>query len=161
MAAAVETHDMAANLLAAAGRNELAIRWADPATGTLCKAKFDRLLDSEVIVDIKTAADPSPEAWAKSAANYGYHRQAGWYQDAATLVFGGQWVTLHIVVGSEAPHEVVVYELNADALAFGHWQNYQDVLRLSKCRKSNHWQHAWQEGIARIALPRWAMTEER
>jgi len=160
MAESVQAHDTAPNLLSAEGRNELAIRWVDPVTGVLCKAKFDRLLDSGVIVDLKSASDPSPEGWARSAAQYGYHRQTAWYESGAEDIFHSNYIRLHIVVGTEGPHEVAVYELDEGSIKLGRDQNAVNLRRLAECRKSGRWMHSWNQGIARVAVSRWAFTQE-
>lgn len=86
----------------------------DEATGELVKVRPD--LHSHTLAiqaDLKTAADASEEAFAKSVAEYGYHVQRAMYPlvwEAA----GGSRVDafVFIVVESKHPHPVAIYELD-------------------------------------------------
>lgn len=56
--------------------------WGDADTGLDCKAEPDLVCqfgETVLLADLKTAADTSEEAFAKSVVNFGYDLQAYWY----------------------------------------------------------------------------------
>lgn len=64
------------------GVNEASGYWIDPETGELCRCRPDRYRrDIRLILDVKTAASAHPDAFARSAINFGYHSQEAFYTD--------------------------------------------------------------------------------
>jgi hypothetical protein len=62
-------------------RVEVSAFWADPDTGIQLKARADIRRTDGVLVDLKSAADASPHAFAGAMARYGYAVQAAQYLD--------------------------------------------------------------------------------
>jgi exodeoxyribonuclease VIII len=84
---AVAAHPIAKALLD--GPTERSAVWRDKETGALCKARFDQLTNGvPALTDLKTTADASPEAFARSIYRYGYYLQAAHY------LSGGQTLRL-------------------------------------------------------------------
>jgi hypothetical protein len=155
MVYAVRAHDQAAALVERPSVRERAFRWYDRLTGLPCKAKADILLEGiDICVDVKTADDPTPDAWLRDAARYFYHRQAAWYQDGLLAALNSLSEFYHLVVGSEPPHEVVVYRLADEDVEAGRRQNTSLLAELSRCAESGRWRR-W-EGVQIGRLPRWA-----
>lgn len=153
MADGVAASEVATDLLAADGRREQVITWER--VDIACKARLDLLLDAGIVVDVKTAADPSPEGFASAAHRFGYHRQAAWYLDGTECS-----EFLFIAIGTSEPYEVGVYELDADSLDLGRRQNAADLASLVVARETGCWEQAWHGQINRLSLPRYAFKRE-
>ena len=82
--------------------------------GLWMRSRFDLLRGS--LVDLKTAADPHPEAWARQAWSLGYHIQDVAYRRAFVAVTGepDPGPMMFIIVGSKAPHLISVVTLDAE-----------------------------------------------
>ena len=154
MAQAIYDSRLARQLLEAPGPTEQAVRWETNDTGIRLKCRFDKLIDCGPIVDLKTAADPTPREWAMKVPGYGYHRQASLYQDGRACALGGYTEFLHIVVGSTEPHDVVVYKMDSDYLLWGHEEMDGILSLLDQCRKTECWDSVWQDEIQPLT-PRW------
>ena len=164
MANAVRRNKFAAQLLAAPGRNEATFRVRDDATGLELKARQDRLLDRGIILDLKTAADPSPEAFGRSAHNFGYYRQDAHYRRVRQLALGidrHAEEMLFIVVGSSPPHECFVFELDERAQELGWMQVEDDLQALANRQLTGNWESPYDHQLNTLQLPRWAYTEQR
>lgn len=159
-AAAVRSHPLAGPILTREGEAEVAAFWQRP-DGRECKALIDWLTvtpdDTHWLIDVKTkSGSVAPSAFAKSVADYGYHVQQAWYQDgyyAATGVFPR---FLFVVVGTDAPHHVMVGEL-ADAAVDKGRELYEHALTvLGACEASGRWPGYTDTEPATIELPAWA-----
>jgi exodeoxyribonuclease VIII len=112
-------------------------------------------LDRGVIVDVKTTQDASPDEFAKSMANYGYHRQAWMYTHGIREIHGVDCRFFFAVVETARPHHAAVYEIDYDSIARG-GEEVLTLLRQYQARLvMNCWDHSWQEGIGVLSLPRW------
>lgn len=157
MVAGVLANPIAFTLLAEPGLREQAVRWPwSPATWLKCK--FDLLTDTDMVVDVKTAADPSPRAFAQAAGKYGYHRQAALYQDGALQGLERSSTThVYIVICKQPPHDCHVYRLGQRSLQAGRRQNELDLARLEQCRLADSW--GVQTEIVELDVAAWAMTD--
>ena len=71
------------------GVAERSVFWKDERTGVLCKARLDFISDEfSAVIDLKTARDASARGFARAVRSRGYHRQAAWYMEAYTQVYG-------------------------------------------------------------------------
>ena len=126
--------------------------------GELCKAKIDALDDGNTIIDIKTTADASPQAFAKQSANYLYHMQLAWYARSVDREFFD--VDAYIIaIENTPPHAVAVYIFDAEALRVG-WHLCKRAVREWKeyklDRKLNDKSLAYGSDIHELCLPAWA-----
>lgn len=155
MAASIAEHPIAGPAFRRPdGRAEVSALWTCPDTGVECKSRFDWLLPRE-IVDLKTTADASAEAFAKSVATYRYHVQDAFYsQAAASLDLDVDQFTF-VCVETAPPYAVAVYRLNDFARQIGRSLYLRDLRRLQECREQNDWP-AYPVEITELALPRWA-----
>lgn len=151
-------HADAAGLLSAKGRNECSAKWTHEC-GLNLKARFDRLLECGIDVNLKTAADASPEAFARQAANLGYARGAALYVDGKRAL-GLVGEHLFVVVSTTPPHEVGVYELDAASLELGRQQNEKTIRDLWWSYEIDDWTPAWSVGIKTISLPKYSFYED-
>ncbi len=152
---AVWAHSMARAMLGAgAARRELTIIWTHAETGVECKSRID-YFRSAVAVDLKTTRDASLDGFARSVANYGYHRRAAFYMRA--LATSGELADAFciIAVESEPPHGVAVYRLHDEDLAVGDADNEALMPRYSECVRTGIWPD-YGDVIKTIRLPRWA-----
>lgn len=160
IAGAVESHPLAPDLLQG-GEAELSGFWTDPEHGLPCRCRPDyaRLADG-VLIDLKTAVDASPAAFARSIATFGYAIQAAHYAEAVRILTGERlrdW--LFIVVEKTPPFAVAVYRLDSDALRAGHAARCRALHRLAECMASDRWP-GYSEHIEAIGLPAWAIDPE-
>lgn len=160
---ALMTHPVAAKLLNSYGVNEVAFRWTDDETGLTLKARFDRLIvppvvAQPVVVDLKTAIDPSPAGFAKAVANFDYHLQAALYCEAAHLLTDEEPVFLFVCVGKDAPHDVWVHQLDSEFAALGARELRTTLRKLAVAYSMGDWRAEGQDEITTLSAPRWAMS---
>lgn len=151
-------------LLFGPGESELSLTWRDEdpelARPMECRARLDRLLvraSGALVVDLKSTDDPSDEAFSASVARYGYHRQAAFYCDAAQALLGNVLPKFaFVVIRSEPPHEIAVYELEAEAIAIGAHEVRETMRSLSRALVEQKFAAPWECGVKKINLPYWA-----
>lgn len=158
MADRLRGHTRAMELLAK-GTPEVSAFAYDEVTGVLRRGRFDWLSDD--LTDYKTAASAEPEAFAKAAANYGYHQQDAWYQDLAADL-GHPNDGLHFIVQEkEPPFEVAVYRLDHDARRLGRSLNDRALARFRSCMTADHWPgYVPDSESVTLSLPRWAFKND-
>ncbi len=148
-----------ASALLEVGQCESSIFWEDKTTGLRCKGRPDFIGDGFVL-DVKTSAQSSHKAFAKSMANYGYHRQAAMYLDG--LAANGRVMEhfIFLVVETMAPFVVSLFLLKKEDIEQGR-REYQKALENYKHFSTNdHWP-AYTETVEDITLPLWAHDDER
>lgn len=144
-----------ARALLADGHAEVTLCWDHE--GTACKARPDWLCcGHEVIVDLKTAADASPAAFAKASGNFKYHMQAAWYSDAAERVGLGARAFVFIAVEPEPPYAVGLYRLDEHALHAGRIRYQRALDAYRECMATDAWPGYARE-IQTIEIPKWAL----
>lgn len=105
MHAALRKQTRTRNMICIPGAVEACIVWKDEETGLACKARLDKLLPSphDIILDLKSARSAHPEKFAKSAADFGYDIQAGFYVDGVRIVTGRDCAFVFIPQEKERP----------------------------------------------------------
>jgi hypothetical protein len=146
--------------LLSSGYAETSVFWFDDVTGIYCKARPDwahTLADGRVILlDLKTTADESPAGFARSVANFGYHRQDAHYSDGFTRATGIEVAAfVFAAVSATPPHLAVPYMLDDSAKAAGRAQRDELLARYAACLQANEWP-AYGSGVQVLALPAWA-----
>lgn len=156
MCEAAERHsDLGPLVKIVEGQVQLRLDWNHPLTDTPCKSLLDKMATGNLVLDLKTARDPSPEAFRRSVVRYGYHVQDAFYSLAYQTVYGRPCRFLFGVVGSEPPHDVAVYELDEAAKETGRREADLLITEYEARRRNNDWQADWSKGIVRLDLPRW------
>lgn len=119
MNTAAMKHPNVAHLLSE-GIAEESITWRRSKDGPLCKGKIDHNRKG-IIVDYKTTEDASEEAFRRSVAKWGYHRQMGWYIDGETRREGGTKPINAILIAQEKemPEAIALYTFDPYDLALG------------------------------------------
>ena len=149
-------HSEIDRICTAEGSIQHRLDWHDPIKGIPCKGLADKLFaGDDLIVDIKTAADPSPEAFQRAVANFGYHIQAAFYSLGYRINFGEQPRFLFCVVGSKPPYDSAVYELDDAAIGAGESEAEFLLNKLTELHNTNDWQPSWGRGVITLELPRW------
>lgn len=161
-AAALRKLSAVAELLAH-GVAESSVYWRDVAHGLLLKCRPDWKAPvahgrGVVLLDVKTAADASPEGFAKACANFGYFMQDPWYCEGVAVAEG---VEVHgmvfAVVESEFPHACAAYMLSDEARELGRQRIAKARAIYRDCLMADAWP-SYPEEIQVIDLPRWAYS---
>ena len=156
MARAIIDHDDAADLLAPGhgGIVERPILWGW--NDASCAGTPDLIcLDRRLIVDVKTTQDASPDAFATSLVKFGYHRQAAYYCRGVEEVYGETCRFVFVVVCSNRPHDVAVYELSMSAIDQGQAEVMSLLDEYKRRMESRDWKSAWSRGVIELSLPKW------
>lgn len=157
MAAAVAKHARAAELLRD-GRPEVSAFARDPGTGVMLRARFDWLRDDGRLVDFKTAADASPDRFARRALDFGYYIQDAAYRAVAEWcgvdVAGFEFV----LVESEPPYEVSVCHLGPASVELGGLHARKAIDLYAECVASGEWPSYPDESVE-VDLPGWALRD--
>jgi len=121
------------------------------------KARFDWIND-DVILDLKTTEDASPQGFARSMANYRYHIQAAHYLWCAKKV--GQTAKRFIFAAVEKsnPFAIALYELSEADLFMAEEERQQQLRMFSQCKRFDNWP-SYSSQIETINLPKWAKSE--
>lgn len=155
MADSIRCHPRASTLLDVPGDNEVCVVWDDKETGIRCKARIDRYAAGRIGVDIKTTANASPGAFAKSVFDYGYHRQMAWYADGFYAITGKATPFVIVAVENESPWAACCYRLEDQAVEFGRDDNRRWLRQYAEAVKSGVFDGYSNEVVA-LGLPVWA-----
>jgi hypothetical protein len=161
MAQALRKHGMAARLLSN-GTPEVSAFCTDPDTGIMRRSRFDWNEPTGILADYKTAVSAEPNAFAKAAAQYGYHQQSGWYQDIAVDLGIDVRGFVLIVQEKDPPFLVSVIQLDEEAEAVGRALNRCALRIYAECTESGEWPgYRAEDEITSVSLPAWALRDEQ
>lgn len=175
IAQAVRDDDECGGLLAESGPgeeetdSEVSMFWRDDEHGIWCRGRLDRLTWFEgtpTIVDVKTCADSSPEAFAKSVDKFGYYMQDAWYREGLAILLGcDDWRDVEFVfvtVPTERPYLPMAYRLDATDRAdpwhdvlLGRERNRIAREKYRDCTANGTWPK-WSADITPLSLPGYA-----
>lgn len=152
---ALAQHDEAAELLfSRPGKSEVSAFWRAP-DGSQHKARFDRLLDGEV-VDLKTTtAKPGDHDLISAITSYGYDLSATHYLAVADGLDLNVERFTFVFVGKEPPHRVSVVDLDDEFLARGMDLRSQAIERLLNPAAPRY---IGETGRRTLRCPIWART---
>lgn len=129
---------LASDILNAPGRVELTLVWQDDSTGLLCKARIDKEAASlGKFADLKTCADL--EAFERSIARYGYHRQMAHYQDGWATLTGEILEPWIVAVEKSKPFCVKSAPLHEETLERGYERRRNALRLIADCHESGSW----------------------
>jgi hypothetical protein len=152
-AAAVRAHPAAMRVLE--GQHEVAMTWADSATGIACKGLADSL-SPDWLADLKGCGGLA--LFERLAIRDGYHLQLAWYLRGARAR-GLDPRPCLVGVETKAPHDVGVFLLSDALLAEAERELSALVARLVECRERDEWPGAYPEPVE-MALPAWMLSDE-
>lgn len=149
-----------------AGEHELPIFWTDQLTGEPCKVRLDcchTMPDRLLVVDYKTTADATTEAFMRSAINYGYDLQAAMYSEGVKQTKGCKTDFVFIVQEKDPPYSVNI--LRADELFVQHgFDVFRELLGIyHECKQSDNWYGYLgpDATLNTLGLPAWMAKEEQ
>ena len=161
--AAAVRKDSTASAYLAGGKSEVTLRWTHRQTVGIpyevaCKGRCD-LITPRAIVDLKTCADASPEAFGRDAFKMLYYAQAAMYSDGFEAAHGSGLPFVIVAVEKSSPWVVQCYELPEDVLQMGR-ELYRGLIdRLVACRAESVWP-GYATGVLPLELPRWAVQDD-
>lgn len=160
MKAAVMAHPAARALLTGKpGKAEQSVYWVDQETGELCRCRPDFWREDDVLVDVKSTDDASPEGFAKSIAKWRYDVQAPFYSDGVKAATGRDVrAFVFLAVEKHPPHAVGVYMLDPEDVERGRLQYRRDLLVYAECQRTGQWP-GYGDKIQRISLPAWHVNK--
>jgi hypothetical protein len=159
-AAAVHDSPVAMSLLADSV-TEHTIVWVDRETRIECKSRLDSLRhDRRLIVDLKTAADASPDSFSRSIHGFGMHIQAAVYCDAVLAESSGlidpQYVW--IVAETKPPHNVAIYRASDKMIQRGRDLFRRAIRIYAECLENDDWP-GYPDIVQEIDLPPWGYRD--
>lgn len=148
------------------GRGEITLIWryaaatlgAVPGYEVDCKGRID-FVTSKAIVDLKTTADASPEAFGRTSLNLHYLAKAAWYSDAHEQLTGEQREYVIVAVETKSPYVVQVYRVPEEMIELGRKKYVEWLDRYNFCRAANVWP-GYSDGPMDLVLPSWAMPND-
>jgi len=154
-------NELAWNLLMMPGQVEHSFKWQDT-TGMWLKSRPDKTFSaafagSDVILDLKTCEDASPEGFAGACRAHGYHRTAAFRVMGHEAWTGNRARYLFLAV-SKKDYAVGLYELQPNEIELGHKENRRILDRMAACYESGDWEPSWSKTVNQLSYPQWAFT---
>lgn len=137
------------------GEAEVSIVWNDLLTGILCKARIDKIVNDNLLADLKTTRDASK--FEKSALDYGYDRQAAFYLDGWRAASGNDALFGIAAVEKEAPFGCRVAPMDPAFVAIGRSKYREALTVISDSRGMGR--YAGYENPDSFEAPRYARGE--
>lgn len=142
------------------GYGEASVFWIDPATGVYCKARPDWVRPtgprSVKLLDLKTTVDESPDAFSRSAARLGYHRQRAHYWKGFEIATGLEVEDFIFACVTSAPPVLAVpYRLVDEVVQQGEDECAELIQLFAECTQHNRWP-AYSPEERMIDFPKWA-----
>jgi hypothetical protein len=166
MATAIRAHPLAGRLLDPGdGAAELSLFWVDAEYPVWRRARLDWLRRGTatrraLVVDYKSGDSADPAAFAKSAANLGYHQQAAFYLDGvAALDLAEDPAFLFVVQEKNPPFLVTTAQFDDEAIRVGRELNRRAIEMFRDCCEADVWP-AYSQDVELISLPPWAARRE-
>lgn len=162
MAMAVHNNPLAKRLLDNEGHIEPSFFWDDPITGLKCKTRLDFLRNDDIIVEVKTTKDPSPEGFARQIYSLDYQVGAWFNREGFRHVSGRDIKSyIYIAVGKSAPHAVGVYQMNTHDFDGGEIKGIPKMVRYKMikdgCYQDYNQQDDGEYDVIPVQTPAWEM----
>lgn len=126
--------------------------------GVPAKARPDMIAERGFWPDIKTTEDASD--FARSAAKYGYARQAAWLQMAAAAAGLECHGVVFVVVEKSPPFGVRIVQFDSTALIQGEREIFRALDTYRRCLEADAWP-SYDIQLETISLPLWAVDPEQ
>lgn len=139
-----------------AGWTETPITWTDNDTGLRCKGIPDRFTEDGMILDVKTAREPWPSVFPRTAFNYGYHRQQAFYEAGVSSKDVEPRENVIIAVGNVEPFEVVAYTMPQEEMELGRREVRESLRELKQCVEFDSWTSRTHGKAMPCTFPYWA-----
>lgn len=139
------------------GVSEGSVFWSED--GIECKARLDWVKNSHagnIVIDYKTSADASPEAFSRSVDKFGYHIQAAHYSKGFEAAYGEQpKAFIFVAQEKEPPYAVGAYMIEPQDIVTGDMYRQKALNAIREGRKTGIW-NGYTKKIETITLPTWA-----
>jgi len=148
-----------AEALLSDGEVEHSYFWADKASTIDCKCRPD-YKRKNVLIDLKSTSDASPDAFRHSINRYGYHISAAFYLDGVNH-FPDHLVEHFVIIAVEKtpPYAIALYTLDEATIDVGR-QQYRRALEIyASCLEEDNWPD-YPDEILTMALPSYAFPQE-
>jgi hypothetical protein len=159
MQEAVLSNPLMASRLTGKGWRELSLFVLDPETDVLVRVRFDLLLESGIIVDLKKTQDARQEAFSKSIDNYEYDLSAALYADAMEWATGEQVPFEFAAVEEEMPHGCKLYRPCETTMQEGRRKYRQALDTFAACEQAGVWPSLPCDEPEIISLPGYRMAQ--
>lgn len=142
------------------GQHETPYFWKDDVTGEECKCRTDCEVDiggQHIVVDLKTCADASTDAFMRDAMKLGYHVQSAMYCEGVKAVTGQDSTFVFVCVEKEAPYAINILQTDEAFMLYG-TDEYRYLMGLyHECMTRNEWPgYAGLSGnVNTLELPAW------
>jgi len=156
MAANVTSHAMWKSVKGdKSGCIEDSLAWIDPESGVLLRSRPDFYTD-DIIIDLKTTKDSSPQAFQRAVADYSYHRQGALSTNGLSILTEREYKNVILfVVDKNPPHFVRCYVMTETALDQGKYEYQYAASQYKQCLDSGVWT-SFPEIIEDLDIPQWA-----
>lgn len=146
------------------GEHEKPYFWKDDMTGEDCKCRVDSITEikgNQIIVDLKTTADASTDAFMRSAINYGYHVQAAMYSEGVKKNTGKTPLFVFIAIEKDPPYSVNILQADELFTKYGYDVFRELIGTYHDCKQSNNWWgYLGKYGVINnLNLPAWLAKE--
>lgn len=127
------------------GTPELSIWFDDPLTGLRCKIRPDYLRDDDIVIDIKSTQNGSPEGFLREIKRWGYNYQAAFYLQGVNSAYAAAGVKrrartfIIIAVENFPPHEVATYMIPEEIITEAQMQINANLERYAECLEADTW----------------------
>lgn len=140
------------------GMSESPVTWKRDDGDLMCKVRLDYARNG-LTIEYKTTENAHPEAFAKSLATYGYHRQKAWQRDGYKEINGEYPRGSIIIAQDKVVHDAIaIYALDDRALASGKEETDTAYRDICKRMTTGNWE-AYPARIVPLSLPNWYKTK--
>lgn len=143
------------------GKAEQSIFWTDSETGVDCKGRLDWVTSlqhpadsnpNQVIVDLKSTTDASPEGFQRSISKYRYYVQAAMYIDSLMALGYDPDAFIFAAWEKSAPYASALYYASTEMIEAGRVE-YKRLLKIyADCLSKDKWP-GYSTEIKSIELP--------
>jgi exodeoxyribonuclease VIII len=139
------------------GKAEQSYFWNE--CGVECKCRPD-YIKNDILIDLKTTQNASPEAFTKSAFDYRYHVQAWWYLHGLQQCGIDVKNFIFIAVEKTPPYAVCVYAADDLMLELGKMQALENLRTYAECLNSGEWfGYEKEPQLHSLSLPDWIIKK--
>lgn len=128
--------------------------------GVDIKGKLDAYGQDEagksIVLDFKTTSNADPEEWGRRSFGLRYPMQTSWYQSLLALELGLDEPPVYfwLVVETQEPYDVVIYQPPDEALEIGRAQMKHCIDTYKTCKDTGKWP-GYSKGIINLDVPSW------
>jgi hypothetical protein len=150
MSRKLRAHPLASRILRE-GVNEQTLLWTDEETGLRCRARPDKLVTRlEMLADLKSCADASPEAFRRDVAKYRYHVQNAHYRAGCQALGIEIKHFVFVCCEKDPPYNVKCYSVRPASVERGYESVRRDMRIMARSLAIGDWPGyvEWDDAIA-------------